>query len=166
MKKIVNVRVNCLIYLKIAYTPSWFELIGPSIHIDSKGAFMLRKALGGAALAGAAGMLAAGVASPASAYDYDPDDFGGVNVLSNLCVGNWNGNLVDVLSLGTSDTHELCNGWDQNPDGVNVASNICALNWDWQGAILNGGHIAKDDLYTLCDWTAEEMEAKLGGYAE
>ncbi|GAB3227813.1 hypothetical protein GCM10027447_19240 [Glycomyces halotolerans] len=120
---------------------------------------MLRKALGGAALAGAAGMLAAGIASPAAAEDISPEA-GGVNVLSNICLGNWNGSLVDVLGAGNTDIHNICNGWDQNADGVNLASNICAVNWDWQGGLLSAGHVGNLDDYTLCDWTAEELIAK------
>ncbi|WP_157930490.1 hypothetical protein [Glycomyces xiaoerkulensis] len=127
---------------------------------------MLRKALGGAALTGAAAMIAASSATPAAAQDYDPADFGGVNVLSNICLGNWNGSLVDVLNAGNTDIHDICNGWDQNPDGVNLASNICALNWDWQGGIVSAGRLANYDDYTLCDWSAEELEDKLAGHAE
>lgn len=51
---------------------------------------MLQKALKGAAVAGASAALAVGMASPAMAggsdYVYDPDDFGGVNLLSNFCL--------------------------------------------------------------------------------
>ena len=127
---------------------------------------MLRKALGGAALAGAAGMLAAGVASPAAAQDYDPADFGGVNVLSNWCIGNWNGSLGDILNAANADKHSICNGWDQNPDGVNLGANWCGLNWDWQGGILSAGRFGNVDDYVLCDWSAEEMNQKLSGYTE
>lgn len=59
---------------------------------------MLRKALQGAVVAGAATILAVGSASPAMAqggyYEYSPSDFGGINVLSNLCV-----NVQDVVTL-------------------------------------------------------------------
>lgn len=61
---------------------------------------MLRKALQGAAVAGAAAALALGSASPAMAgggdteYEYDPDDFGGVNILSNLCL-----DVSDIVQL-------------------------------------------------------------------
>ncbi|RRS00770.1 hypothetical protein [Glycomyces terrestris] len=123
---------------------------------------MLRKALSAAAAVGAAGMIIAATASPAAAgdgYEYDPDDFGGVNVLSNICAGNWNGNLVDILKIATVNKHDTCNGWDQNPDGVNVGSNLCLVNWDWQGALVNGGKIATVDDYKLCNWSAEELEA-------
>ncbi|GAB3654825.1 hypothetical protein [Glycomyces tarimensis] len=50
---------------------------------------MLRKALQGAAVAGASVALAVSAASPAMAqteYEYSPADFGGINILSNLCI--------------------------------------------------------------------------------
>lgn len=66
---------------------------------------MLRKALKGAAVAGSAAILAAGAASPAMAddfeYNYDSDDFGGVNVLSNICVNV--SDLIDILAITDSE---------------------------------------------------------------
>ncbi|MEU5157202.1 hypothetical protein [Glycomyces sp. NPDC021274] len=69
---------------------------------------MLRKALMGAAAAGAATLIAVGAASPAMAYsssndyDFDQNDFGGVNVLSNFCVNVSDINVIQVLDLLTA----------------------------------------------------------------
>ncbi|MEU6248726.1 hypothetical protein [Glycomyces sp. NPDC047010] len=114
--------------------------------------------------AGAAAALAAGAAAPAFAAGpsegghYDPDDWGGVNFLSNLCVGNWSGDVLSLLNVGKSDVTSLCNGWDQNPNGVNVASNVCALNWDWSNA-ASLGLLGVSDVDTVCDWTDDELAA-------
>lgn len=76
---------------------------------------MLRKALKGAVVAGAAAILAAGAASPAVANDsdyvYDPDDFGGVNVLSNFCV-NLTGDIVTLLDILTANGSASCD-WSE-----------------------------------------------------
>jgi hypothetical protein len=53
---------------------------------------MLRKALIGAAAAGAASLLAVGAASPAMAQNNNVDQ-GDINILSNFCV-----NLTDVVA--------------------------------------------------------------------
>ncbi|WP_026930532.1 hypothetical protein [Glycomyces tenuis] len=70
---------------------------------------MLRKALQGAAVAGAAVAFAVGAASPAMAngadYEYDPDDFGGVNVLSNFCL-----DISDVLDVIDVDVLTMTGG--------------------------------------------------------
>ncbi|MEU6860981.1 hypothetical protein AB0B28_19160 [Glycomyces sp. NPDC046736] len=117
-----------------------------------------------AVAAAAAGALAAGAATPAFAAaptegtHYDPSDFGGVNFLSNLCIGNWSGDVLSLLNVGKSDVTNLCNGWDQNPNGVNVASNICALNWDWSNA-ASLGLLGVSDVDNVCNWSSEELAA-------
>ncbi|GAA2137321.1 hypothetical protein [Glycomyces algeriensis] len=68
---------------------------------------MLRKALKGAAAAGAATLIAVGAASPAMAhsssdYDFDQNDFGGVNVLSNFCVNVSDVNVIQLIDLLTN----------------------------------------------------------------
>ncbi|MEU5874343.1 hypothetical protein AB0A73_22640 [Glycomyces sp. NPDC047369] len=115
--------------------------------------------------AAAAGMLAVGMAAPAlaaetaptteSGYEYDPQDFGGVNFLSNLCIGNWSGDVISLLNVAKSDVTDLCNGWDQNPKGVNVASNICALNWDWSNA-ASLGLLGTSDVDKVCNWSKHQ----------
>ncbi|GAA2262183.1 hypothetical protein GCM10009853_014100 [Glycomyces scopariae] len=114
--------------------------------------------------AAAAGLLAAGAAAPAVAaetapvpeagHEYDPQDFGGVNFLSNLCIGNWSGDVISLLNVAKSDVTDLCNGWDQNPNGVNVASNICALNWDWSNA-ASLGLLGTSDVDKVCNWSKD-----------
>ncbi|THV30735.1 hypothetical protein [Glycomyces paridis] len=78
---------------------------------------MLRTALKGAAVAGAAAMLAVGAASPAMAngsdYVYDADDFGGVNVLSNFCVNN-TGDILALLDILSFSGDASCNWSDVN----------------------------------------------------
>ncbi|WP_091034363.1 hypothetical protein [Glycomyces harbinensis] len=117
--------------------------------------------------AAAAGVLAVGMAAPAlaaettapteggSSYEYDPKDFGGVNFLSNLCIGNWSGDVISLLNVAKSDVTDLCNGWDQNPNGVNVASNICALNWDWSNA-ASLGLLGTSDVDKVCNWSKDQ----------
>lgn len=68
---------------------------------------MLRKALMGAAAAGAATLIAVGAASPAMAYgssdyEFNQNDFGGVNVLSNFCVNVSDVNVIQLIDLLTS----------------------------------------------------------------
>lgn len=67
---------------------------------------MLRKAVMGTAAAGAAALLALGTASPAMAnssdYDFNQNDFGGVNVLSNFCVNVSDVNVIQLIDLLTS----------------------------------------------------------------
>jgi hypothetical protein len=119
-----------------------------------------------AVAAAAAGIMAAGMAAPAIAaettapvvegsYEYDPKDFGGVNFLSNLCIGNWSGDVISLLNVAKSDVTDLCNGWDQNPKGVNVASNICALNWDWSNA-ASLGLLGTSDVDKVCNWSKHQ----------
>jgi hypothetical protein len=96
------------------------------LHLP-KGAFMLRKALMGAAAAGAATLFAVGAASPAMAYgsgsdEYNQNDYGDVNVLSNFCVNISEINVVQVLDL-LSPSNASCE-WDNsnvwiNSDGDN-----------------------------------------------
>lgn len=128
---------------------------------------MIRLIAKSAVAAAAAGVMAAGAAAPAfaagdapteGAHHYDPSDFGGVNFLSNLCIGNWSGDVLSILNVAKSDVTNLCNGWDQNPDGVNVASNICALNWDWSNA-ASLGLLGVSDVDNVCNWSAEELAA-------
>ncbi len=127
---------------------------------------MIRLIAKTAVAAAAAGVLAAGAAAPAFAAGsaptegagYDPSDFGGVNFLSNLCIGNWSGDVISLLNVAKSDVTNLCNGWDQNPNGVNVASNICALNWDWSNA-ASLGLLGVSDVDNVCNWTSEELAA-------
>ncbi|MDA1387034.1 MULTISPECIES: hypothetical protein [Glycomyces] len=122
-----------------------------------------------AVAAAAAGIMAAGMAAPAIAaettapvvegsYEYDPQDFGGVNFLSNLCIGNWSGDVISLLNVAKSDVTDLCNGWDQNPNGVNVASNICALNWDWSNA-GSLGLLGTSDVDKVCNWAKHQKPA-------
>ncbi|WP_156925843.1 hypothetical protein [Glycomyces arizonensis] len=70
---------------------------------------MLQKALKGAAVAGASAALAVGMASPAMAggsdYTYDPDDFGGVNLLSNFCL-----DVTDLLDVVDVDVLTMTGG--------------------------------------------------------
>lgn len=117
----------------------------------------------------AAGIMAVGMAAPALAaettapvaegsYEYDPQDFGGVNFLSNLCIGNWSGDVISLLNVAKSDVTDLCNGWDQNPKGVNVASNICALNWDWSNA-GSLGLLGTSDVDKVCNWAKDQKPA-------
>lgn len=129
---------------------------------------MIRFIAKAAVAAAAAGIMAAGMAAPALAaaettapvaegsYEYDPQDFGGVNFLSNLCIGNWSGDVISLLNVAKSDMTDLCNGWDQNPKGVNVASNICALNWDWSNA-GSLGLLGTSDVDKVCDWSKHQM---------
>jgi len=62
----------------------------------------------GAAAAGAATLIAVGAAaSPAMAYgssdyDFNQNDFGGVNVLSNFCVNVSDVNVIQLIDLLTS----------------------------------------------------------------
>ena len=62
---------------------------------------MLRKAVQGAVVAGAATLLAIGAASPAMAhesnYTFDQVDFGGINVLSDLCLAVYD--VVDIIDI-------------------------------------------------------------------
>lgn len=64
---------------------------------------MLRKALTGAAALGAATLIAVGTASPAmasySSYNFDQNDFGGVNVLSQWCVNVTDVNVIQLIDL-------------------------------------------------------------------
>jgi hypothetical protein len=62
----------------------------------------------GAAAAGAATLVALGAASPAMAYsqapshEFNQNDFGGVNVLSNFCVNVNDVNVIQLVDLLTS----------------------------------------------------------------
>jgi hypothetical protein len=79
---------------------------------------MLRKALQGAAVTGAAVALSFGASSPAMAggseheYDYSAHDFGGVNILSNFCL-----DINDVLDLVDVDVLTMTGG--NNCDFIN-----------------------------------------------
>ncbi|WP_205325663.1 hypothetical protein [Glycomyces sp. YM15] len=121
-----------------------------------------------AVAAAAAGIMAAGMAPPAMAaettapmvergYEYQPQDSGGVNVLSNLCVGNWSGDVISLLNVDKSDETDLCSGSDQNPDGVNIGSNVCALNWDWSNA-GSLGLLGTSDVDKVCGSSKHQMD--------
>lgn len=72
---------------------------------------MLRKALQGTAVAGAAVAISFGASSPAMAggseyeYEYNADDFGGVNILSNFCL-----DINDVIDLVDVDVLTMTGG--------------------------------------------------------
>jgi hypothetical protein len=116
---------------------------------------MLRNMMKVAAGAVAAGALALGTASAAQAGDgpdYDPSQYGGVSVLSDLCVGNWSGSAGKVLNFGNTSTFTRCSHNAPSNDAVRLGSNICALNWDWDGGFVNGGNVANYDDFVTCSF--------------
>ncbi|MCD0446678.1 hypothetical protein LO763_23965 [Glycomyces sp. A-F 0318] len=93
---------------------------------------MLRKAVQGAVVAGAATLLAVGAASPAMAesnYDLSQNDFG-IDILSNLCV-----NVADVVDLVDVDVLTALGGasCDMNDTDINTMV-------DDTDADIDGGH--------------------------
>lgn len=101
---------------------------------------MLRKALKGAAVAGSAAILAAGAASPAMAddfeYNYNSDDFGGVNVLSNICLNV--SDLIDILAI-TDSEHCTATEVDNNETNIDVDD----IDVDVDGKHHHGKHHGK-----------------------
>lgn len=115
---------------------------------------MFRKTLKTITAVAFAGALAVGSSSAAMAdnsVEENAHSGGDVNVLSNICVGNWSGDVISILNIANHEYREICNSYgDSSGDDVNVASNICALNWDWNNA-ANAGLIANSKEYRACN---------------
>ncbi|QSB04319.1 hypothetical protein [Natronoglycomyces albus] len=125
---------------------------------------MFRKTLKTITAVAFAGALAVGSATSASAdvvEEHGSYGSGDINVLSNLCIGNWNGDVISILKIANSEYRELCTtyGSGSGEGDINVLSNICALNWDWNNA-ANLGLIANSKEYRAC---IEYNEAHGGG---
>jgi hypothetical protein len=97
---------------------------------------MLRNAVKGAVVAGAAALLAVGAASPAMAYEseytFDQTDFGGINVLSNLCVAVYD--VVDIVDVDVLTAQGGASCEDTDTD-INTKVNDADIdggghNWD------------------------------------
>ncbi|WP_041624462.1 hypothetical protein [Stackebrandtia nassauensis] len=107
------------------------------------------KALTVAAVAAGIGAFALAGTAQAGPTGAEEAGTGKISILSDWCVGNWNGPVITGATANNTDTRDLCSGFGGSDADFKLGSNLCAVNWDWNDAAKVGVINSVKD-YQLC----------------